>query len=202
MGVQERRARQKEGIREEILEAARAIFVKEGYESASIRKIAEKIEYSPGTIYLYFHDKAEILERICEETFSRLAQKLEAINRDQASPLDCLRRGLRVYIQFALDNPNHYIITFVQAPKEIRDGDSIYCSSGERCFSSLRQAVGRCVEARLLNCEDIDEVAQALWAGIHGISSLLVTLTGFPFVEQNRLIERVVDILIEGIRAR
>ncbi len=70
MGVQERRARQKESVREEILDAARTLFVKEGYEHVSIRKIAEKIEYAPGTIYLYFRDKAEILERLCEETFS------------------------------------------------------------------------------------------------------------------------------------
>src|SRR5437870_13726763 len=95
MGVQERRARRKEGVREEILDAARTLFVKEGYEHVSMRKIAEKVEYAPGTIYLYFRDKAEILDRICEETFARLAIRLEAISRDQADPLDCLRRGLR-----------------------------------------------------------------------------------------------------------
>ena len=75
MGVQERREREKQGIREEILEAARQLFVTEGYENVSIRKIAEKIEYSPGTIYLYFQDKAEILAQISEETFSRLERK-------------------------------------------------------------------------------------------------------------------------------
>src|SRR6266852_5455285 len=95
MGVQERRARQKEGVREEILDAARSLFVKEGYEHVSIRKIAEKIEYAPGTIYLYFRDKAEILDRICEETFSKLLRKMHAIEHDTAAPLDKLRRGLR-----------------------------------------------------------------------------------------------------------
>src|SRR6266581_8023816 len=94
MGIQERRARQKEGVREEILDAARTLFVKEGYEHVSIRKIAEKVEYAPGTIYLYFRDKAEILDRICEETFARLAIRLHAINADPSNPLDGLRRGL------------------------------------------------------------------------------------------------------------
>src|SRR5215472_1403239 len=107
MGVQERRARQKESVREEILDAARTLFVKEGYEHVSIRKIAEKIEYAPGTIYLYFRDKAEILEQICEETFAKLAKKMEGINEDPSNPLDCLRRGLRTYVQFGIDNPNH-----------------------------------------------------------------------------------------------
>ncbi|MBZ5679892.1 MAG: TetR/AcrR family transcriptional regulator [Acidobacteriia bacterium] len=200
--MQERRARQKKGVREEILDAARTLFVKEGFESASIRKIAEKIEYSPGTIYLYFRDKSEILESICEETFSRLARKLEGINQDPSPPLDRLRRGLRVYVDFAVENPHHYIVTFVQGHPEIVGANSIYCSAGGNCFNSLRTGVGRCVEAGLLNSQDVDEAAQALWAGIHGISSLLVTHPGFPFVEPNRLIDRVVDILIEGIRKR
>src|SRR5882762_2524527 len=137
MGVQERRARQKESIREEILDAARTLFVKEGYEHVSIRKIAEKVEYAPGTIYLYFRDKAEILDRICEETFARLAIRLEAISRDQADPLDCLRRGLRTYVQFGVDNPNHYVVTFVQAKQLPRAHQP---KAGERCFDNLRAA--------------------------------------------------------------
>jgi AcrR family transcriptional regulator len=200
MGVQERRARQKESVREEILDAARTLFVKEGYEHVSMRKIAEKIEYAPGTIYLYFHDKAEILDRICEETFSKLARKLEAINRDQADPFDCLRRGLRTYIQFGIDNPNHYVVTFVQA-KQVERQNEIHATAGQRCFDVLRSAVQRSIDAQQLNCEDAEEVAQALWAGIHGITSLLITCS-FPFIEHNRLIERLVHILMEGIRKR
>jgi len=197
MGVQERRARQKESIREEILDAARTLFVKEGYEHVSIRKIAEKIEYAPGTIYLYFRDKAEILDRLCEETFSKLAQKIQAINADPSNPLDGLRRGLRTYIQFGIDNPNHYIVTFVQA-KQIPEHQP---NAGEQCFENLRGAVRRCVEAGQLNCEDVEEVAQALWAGAHGVTTLLITCR-FPFIEQNRLIDRVMHILIEGILKR
>jgi AcrR family transcriptional regulator len=199
MGTKERRARQKENIREEILDAARSLFVKEGYEQVSMRKIAEKVEYSPGTIYLYFHDKAEILARICEETFTRLAQKLSAINDDPTNPLDGLRRGLRTYVQFGIDNPNHYIVTFVQG--KMLPQDHRPHTAGERCFDHLRSAVKRCADAGQLNCDDVEEVSQALWAGIHGVTVLLITCC-FPFIEANRLIDRVVHILIEGIRKR
>lgn len=198
MSIRDRRARQKENIRQEILDAARTLFVKEGYERVSMRKIAEKIEYAPGTIYLYFHDKAEILDRICEETFSKLEQRLQSINQDPADPMACLSRGLRTYVQFGVDNPNHYIVTFVQAKQIPRDHQP---QAGERCFDNLRAAVTRCVEAGQLNCEDVEEVAQALWAGAHGVTTLLTTCS-FPFIEQNRLIDRVVHILIEGIRKR
>jgi AcrR family transcriptional regulator len=198
MGVQERRARQKASIREEILDAARTLFVKEGYEHVSMRKIAEKIEYAPGTIYLYFRDKAEIMERLCEETFSKLLRKMQALNNDPSNPLEGLRRGLRTYIQFGIDNPNHYVVTFVQAKQIPEDYQP---KAGEQCFNYLRAAVRRCIEAGQLNCEDTEEVAQAVWAGAHGIVTLLISCN-FPFIEQTRLVDRVVYILIEGIRKR
>jgi AcrR family transcriptional regulator len=199
MGIQERRAREKAGIREEILDAARTMFVKEGYDHVSIRKIAEKIEYAPGTIYLYFRDKAEILECLCNETFAKLSEKMRAINSDPSDPLDRLRRAFRTYVQFGLDNPNHYIVTFVQA-KQI-PGPKHEPNAGQQCFDGLRASVKRCIDAGLLNCDDVEEMAQALWASAHGITTLLITCD-FPFIEQNRLIDRVGYILLEGIRKR
>ena len=79
MGVKERKARQKKFLRQEILDAASELFVKDGYENVSMRRIADKIEYSPTTIYLYFKDKAELLEQVCQETFARLKQVLVRI---------------------------------------------------------------------------------------------------------------------------
>ena len=200
-GSKKRREREKEGLREEILDAARTLFVKEGYESVSIRKIADKIEYAPGTIYLYFHDKAEILDRICEETFAKLLRKMEAIREDRAAPLDKLRRGLRTYIQFGLDNPNHYVVTFIQA-KVHRESKSVFETTGSKAFACLRQGVQECIDAGELVSNDADELAQTLWAGIHGLTSVLITCTGFPFVEHNRLIDRMIRTLVEGVRAK
>lgn len=195
MGVQERREREKQGIREEILEAARKLFVTEGYENVSIRKIAERIEYSPGTIYLYFHDKADILAQISEETFSRLENRLVAINRDtEVDPLERVRRGLRAYIKFGLEHPNRYVLTFVRG--------SIQCPAGGRCFGELMKGVGFAMEAGQMSDADVVEISQALWAGSHGVTALLITCPQFPFVEQSRLVERMLDILIEGVRKR
>jgi AcrR family transcriptional regulator len=201
MGIKQRRAREKEGLREEILDAARTLFVKEGYESVSIRKIAEKVEYAPGTIYLYFQDKQEILDRICEETFTKLIARLQAIEHDPSAPLDKLRRGIRAYIQFGLDHPNHYIVTFIQAKMNDRS-KSIFESVGIQAFQGLRQCVQNCVDAGELVSEDTDELAQTIWAGMHGLTSLLITCQGFPFVEHNRLMDRMVHTLVEGVRGQ
>jgi AcrR family transcriptional regulator len=201
MGVQERRTRQKEYLRQEILDAARVLFAREGVESVSMRKIAERIEYSPGTIYLYFNDKNEILKTLCDETFSKLHQKIQAIRDDRSEPLNSLRRGLRAYIEFGLQNPNHYMVTFVLAGRALHENqrDQVL-DSGLRCFDNLRGMVRRCIEEGLFRIDDIEEASQVLWAGVHGITTLLITKPGFPFVEQTRLVERVVEVLIEGVR--
>ena len=68
MSIQARKEKEKEALRQKILAAARELFVDEGYENVSMRKVARKIEYSPTTIYLYFKNKAELLDSICDET--------------------------------------------------------------------------------------------------------------------------------------
>src|SRR5262244_3371194 len=100
MGVKERKLRQKKFLRQEILNAASKLFVKEGYENVSMRRIAEKIEYSPTTIYLYFKDKAELLENVCQETFARLSSHLRRILGQPGDPVGRLKRGLLAYVHF------------------------------------------------------------------------------------------------------
>ena len=79
MGLRERRAREKEDLRQEILDAARDLFIREGYEAVSMRKIADRIEYSPTTIYLYFRDKSELFDCLSEQAFGKLLEKLQSI---------------------------------------------------------------------------------------------------------------------------
>src|SRR5579885_2671118 len=94
MGVKERKAREKRYLRQEILDAASELFVKEGYENVSMRRIADRIEYSPTTIYLYFKDKAELLESICKATFARLSAHLSRILEQPGDPVERLKGGL------------------------------------------------------------------------------------------------------------
>jgi AcrR family transcriptional regulator len=200
MGVAERKSRQKESTRQEILDAARDLFVNEGYDNVSMRKIADKIEYAPGTIYLHFKDKAEILDTLCQQTFDKLRTRMEAIRNDTGNPVDALRRGLRTYIQFGLDNPNHYIVTFVLAKQKANCERADVVQPAMACFDCLRGTIGKCIESGYINGGEVEDTAQAIWAAIHGVTSLLVSKCQFPFVEETRLIERLIDILITGVR--
>ena len=146
MGVQERKAREKQELRQEILDAARELFVEQGYEAVSMRKIADRIEYSPTTIYLYFEDKAELFECLCGETFEKLIVELDKIS--PTDPVEGFRAGLRRYIEFGTAHPAHYRITFMTPLKgECPGGGKHKTDPGERAFECLRNSLAACVAA-------------------------------------------------------
>ena len=201
MGSKQRREREKEELRQEILDAARELFVQEGYENVSMRRIAEKIEYSPTTIYLYFDDKVSLLYAICEETFARLARRMETIAKDADDPVRALKKGCRAYVDFGLKYPNHYKVTFINHPEHPRD-DKRHLkeqSMGMRAYGNLRAAVEACIKAGKFRETDIDAVTQMIWAGGHGVASLLITMPGFPWVKKTELIDLMIDTLVDGL---
>ena len=208
MGVAERRAREKEALRQSILDAASQLVVEQGHENLSIRKIAEKIEYAPSTIYLYFQDKYEILASICIEVFEILTERLEALAAEEPDPIEGLRRGLRCYVDFGLSHPSYYQVTFMTP---IPDLDPSHPSkalgpdqAGIRCYNCLRQAIQRGIDAGALRDGDSHMYAQATWLAIHGLTSGLICMGHdklFPWVERDTLIDGQIDVLIRGMLA-
>lgn len=225
-GPKQRREREKEALRQVILDAARELFVKEGYENVSMRRIADKIEYSPTTIYLYFEDKAALLFAVCEETFAKLAKQMESMSRKSTDPVETLKRGCRAYVEFGLKYPNHYRVTFINRPdlhrgehpegcqgirlttgrrvKLIRqEGGENYLregSMGMRCYSQLRANVEECIKQKRFRRGDLEALTQMMWAGGHGVVSLLITKPDFPWVDQDKLIDLMIDVLIDGLK--
>ena len=189
----------KDGLKREIMDAAREMFVSEGFERVSMRKIAEKINYSPTTIYLYFDDKADLLHQICGRTFKQLAQRVVGIWASTNDPIEKLRLGLKAYIQFGLEHPDEYELVFI-SPLPSSKKEEFQLSSGGAAFDTLRVSVTECVKAGLLRQREVETIAQVLWTGIHGVTSLLIKHKGFPFIRQETLIENVLDTLIAGIK--
>jgi AcrR family transcriptional regulator len=203
MGVKERRAREKRFLRQQILDAASELFVHEGYENVSMRRIAEKIEYSPTTIYLYFRDKSELLESVCHEMFSRLSQRLTKIMEQGGDPVERLKRGLTTYVEFGLENPHHYRATFMMPIPEgfAKENRVRPDSPGMQAFDFLRRCVYDCISSGQLKTKDAELASQMLWAGVHGITSLLITHEKFPWVGKEKLIKITVDTLVGGLSA-
>lgn len=202
----ERRERHKAALREDILNAARELFVREGYENVTMRRVAEKIEYSPTTIYLHFKDKADLLFALCQETFSKLLEEFAALEREPTDPVTHLKRGLRTYIEFGLKHPQHYLATFVvpheQAPPEEEARHVAEDSLGMKAFAYLSRSVAGCVAAGKFRSIDVETASKALWAAIHGITSLLIVQAHFPWGDREPVIDTVVESMVAGLEAR
>lgn len=121
MGVKERQEREREAVARSILDAARDLFVSDGYHNVSIRKIAERIEYSPAAIYSYFPSKDDIFFALAEEGFHVLFAQPSALvpaesggqTRDATDDLDAIRAAFwRVY-EFSKSHPEHFALMFV-----------------------------------------------------------------------------------------
>jgi AcrR family transcriptional regulator len=200
MAATARRARQKAMLRREILDAARELFAREGYENVSMRKIAHKIDYSPTTIYLYFQDKFELLRGICEETFGKLVAQFNEIERTTSDPVERLKQAGRAYIEFGLKYPNHYKVTFISAPEPQDVNQNRHQgSAGETCFSHLRAMVEDCIKQKRFRDIDVDTASQTLWAATHGLTSLLIAHPAFPWVQQDKLIDHLLDLITRGL---
>jgi len=202
MGVAERRAREKEELRQEILFAARELFVKEGFANVSMRRIAEKIEYSPTTIYLYFQDKAGLLDCIVEERLRELLAQIRELDQIPAEPVPSLKRGLRRYVEYWVAHPQDFRVAYMTDLRELDPERPWHCQAlAVELFNTLRDSVRRCAESGAIVAPDIELASQSIWASVYGIISLLVMKPHFPWVDQDKLIQSVVSAAVDGLRA-
>ena len=201
MGTKERRAREKEQLRRQIIAAARELFANEGYENVSMRKIADKIEYSPTTIYLYFKDKADLLDSVCKETLLDLLNTLELLNRDKSNPVEALKKSGKAYVDFGLKYPQDYKLTFVVRPQFQKGLGLEEGSVGERVFNYLCAMVSECIRQKAFRQVAVETTGQALWSAVHGVTLLLIDFPDFPWTPKDKLIDMVIDTMIDGLRA-
>ena len=146
MGIKERHDRERSAVREGILHAARELFVTEGYRTVSMRKIAERIEYSPAAIYGYFASKDEIFYALAEEGFRmmREASRDAAVGIDD--PLAALRSTFWSYYRFAKEQPQYFELMFLdRSVPEITDPERF--TALIEMWQAVHERIERCVEA-------------------------------------------------------
>jgi AcrR family transcriptional regulator len=200
MGISERKARARKDLRQQILETAEELFVREGYEKVTMRKIAGRIEYSPTTIYHHFTDKGELFVCLLEGYHARLLAVMREINSREEDPLAALKRGMRAYAEFGLANPSYYKLAFLNPPEFKAESYLVEGSKGTELFLTLRGSVERCIRQGLFRPMDAGLAAQILWTMNHGVTSLLISNPNFPWADREALIDGVVDCALEGLR--
>jgi AcrR family transcriptional regulator len=203
MGIAERKEADKNRMRRLILDTAMGLFLDEGFENVSIRRIAENIEYSPATIYRYFQDKNEILYALHSMGFERLYERQQT-TLGIRDPWRRLMKQAELYFSFAMENPEFYDLMFIMSGigkkiKEKKDWEG-----GLYSFEFLKNNIQECMDAGYLNKADLDVAAFALWSFTHGISSLIIRDRCIMFPEEQvpMFVEMALDFLMSSINQR
>lgn len=186
MGIAERREREKELLRASIVEAARDLLSEQGLAALSMRAIAERIEYSPATIYLYFKDKEALIQEVVEAGFDQLEATVRAELRalpEEASAADQYSAIGRAYARFALENTSYFRVMF-----ELPMQADVHCPAEQEADSATHHdpfgVLPLLQRAALEDLEGLGDVKRASvigWGLIHGLTALYLSghLQGF-----------------------
>ncbi len=202
MGIIERKEREREEMRKLILDGAQKLFLANGFDKVSIRNIADEIEYSPATIYLYYKDKNELFFALHQTAFTKLIHEFAPIFQLE-QPMDKLTEMGRLYLRFAFNNPELYELMFIMiAPIETLECREDVWEDGHRAFSLLQQVVQACINMGELKHTDAEQAALMIWSTVHGLAALLLRrrLSMFGEERHEALIEEVFTLFISTIR--
>lgn len=173
MGISERREREKEEMKELILKTANKLFAEHGFDKVSMRSIADAIEYSPTTIYLYFKDKNELFYALHLEGFRMLAQEFAPLLSINDPMEKMYQMGLR-YIRFAFENPDYYRLMFlIKDPLCAEETDDKW-EAGHNAHAFLENVVTECQEQGYMQGLTMRAAALMIWSFVHGLVSLQI----------------------------
>lgn len=200
MGISERKEREKEELRIKILAAAKELFLQKGYAETSIRNIADKIEYSPTTIYLYFKDKDAIFYELHGEGFIKLKEKFSVLFSVQ-NPFERLKAMGRIYVEFSLENPEMYDLMFIiKAPMDCLEEDEAAWKEGTSAFDVVVTTVQECIDQKIIRPMDPQVIAFTLWSALHGICALnTCNRLDKMFENKLELIQKGVDLITNNV---
>ncbi|WP_244999730.1 TetR/AcrR family transcriptional regulator [Brevundimonas nasdae] len=185
--------------RGEILAAAERIFVEFGYEGATIRKIAEEVGLSSTALYMHFADKGEILQEICRVAFEELIASTENLASEDGPPEVRLRGMIDAYVDFGFANPNAYRLIYLTRPVEARDGAQTLAQElGFNVFVAFEAVVAETVASGRMSGEP-RAIAQSIWAAAHGVVSLIITKTYFPWADRQLVVDTTLDAVFTGL---
>ena len=195
--------------REEILQAAKELFLEQGYDSTTIRKIADRVGISAPALYLYFKDKEALLLALCDQTFSHLIEAVGEIEKTVADPLERVRRFGEAYVRFGLSHPDEYRLIFLGAhvPESMRkvghraatDDPTRPGVGGALVFKRLVTFLNELEASGIKLKYPADTCAELCWMGLHGLVSAFILKPEFPWSDRELLINGMLDIHLKGI---
>jgi AcrR family transcriptional regulator len=185
MGISQRKERERAEMRSMILKASLKIFREKGYDGVNMRNIAEAIEYSPATLYLYFKDKNELYFALqFEAAAAKREHLLPAMQIED--PRERLIDFGRRYIDFGFKHPDLYDLLFItRAPMEHVDNQECWLL-GIATHKFFVDTVQACIDQRYFKSTDAETIAYTLWCHAHGMVSLFIRERMRMYPEEKR----------------
>ncbi len=190
--------------REEILAAARELFLEKGVESVSTRQIAARVGVSQTAFYNYFATKEHLLDQLMADAFAKLGKMLGDIAHDD--PLQSVAAAGRAYMRFGLESPDEYRLAFM-----LRDGRRIDVAEGlpmrralgDACFSRLEAKIARGLQSGVFVSRgaDANTVARSIQASWHGMVAMLLAFPEFGQQPAETMVETHVAMVMKAISA-
>lgn len=197
--------------REEILQAAKELFLEQGYESTTIRRIADRVGVSAPALYLYFQDKEQMMLALCDQTFAVLIKSIAEIESTVTDSRERIRRFGEAYLNFGLAHPDEYKLIFLgtNIPESIRklghrmptDDPTRPGIGGALVFQRLVAMLVEAKEGGLKLNYPPDTCAELCWMGIHGVVAALILKPDFPWSNRELLGTGMLDIVLNGVIA-
>jgi AcrR family transcriptional regulator len=192
LGIEHRRARQREEARRAILDATESLLIQSGGFDFSIRSLGKRCGYSAPTVYHYFGDKDGLIDTLLEERVAHLADAIERVPATDDALAELLA-VLRVFVAFGNANPTFNRLMWTVSSK----GESRTTPAMERLRARVRPPLVRLVESGRLVGDDAESAGQMIWALMHGLSALPVIEPDHPWVPN--LGERALETLLRGM---
>jgi len=188
--------------REEILDAALSLFSEKGVHAVSTRQIAELAGISQPALYAYFATKDDMAAELCVRAFAILTSRMAAARVGHQPTAANFERSMRVYVDFGVENPNPYRVAFMieksQHGEFLDKMNSRPMLAGLEAFQMFSDIVAEYQAVGMTLLDDVQITTQTLWAGLHGLVSLLIARPELPWAEREALIAAHITMLRRG----
>ena len=200
MGIRERQSRERDTVRRKILNAARTLFLNEGYANVSMRKIAEQIEYSPGAIYSYFGSKEDIFFALAEEGLQFVRTHCSVASHANA-PLEGVREAFWRFYTFSKEQPEYFSLIFVDSavPRISRDWERF--NSMRELRSDVEHDIQQCIDDGVFpRAESSGAIFRILWTAAYGAAVFRLSHRLAPGEDSDALAHDLIDAVLTGLR--
>lgn len=196
-----RKQAEKEELRELILRTAGDLFVEWGYSAFSMRKLAEKLQYSPAALYVYFRSKDELLFTVVDHALQEFRRQLAEAAAETADPWERLERLGEAYLRFGFENPAHYQLMFMWRIDYLIGAAHDEELPRIHAFRVLADNVQDAMDQGALRVTDAQACSDYLWAAMHGVVALSIQMPMFDRERIGKLSLMMKEMIYRSLRA-